>query len=139
MTKKSSVALLLLLAVACASNPVSTGGNGGASGSATLPNVKNAPDYVLLSAPNQVREYDFGNAIGVKGLHVRGVMTNRGFQPIGDVQGNGKFCEGGQDWLSLADMAVYKAGDSRARRAPYLVGCANGSSFQPSSRTIVTQ
>ena len=138
MTRKSSlVVLALLLTVACASNPVaSTGGNGGSSSSAVLPSVKNAPDYVALSAPTQVRTYDFGNAIGVRGLHVRGIMTNRGFQPIGDVQGNGKFCEGGQDWLSFTDMAVYKATDGKERKAPYLAGCAQGTRFQPASRAI---
>ncbi|HEU4522179.1 MAG TPA: hypothetical protein VFT12_09265 [Thermoanaerobaculia bacterium] len=140
MFKKSSAVLVLLLAAACASNPLgSSGGNGGSTSSPALPSLRNAPDYVLLSAPTQVRTYDFGNAIGVKGFHVRGVMTNRGFQPIGEVQGNGKFCEGGQDWLSLADMAVYKAGDTREKRAPYLLGCANGNTFQPASRAIVAQ
>ena len=141
MIKKSSVALVaLLLTLACASNPVaSSGANGGSGSAASLPSLRNAPDYVLLSAPAQVRAYDFSSAVGVKGLHVRGVMTNRGFQPVGDVQGNGKFCENGQDWLSFADMRVYTAADGKEKRAPYLTGCANANSFQPSSRTIVTQ
>ena len=139
MFKKSSVSLALLLSLACASSPVaSTAGNGGSTSTATLPSVRNAPDYVLLSAPTQVRTYDFANSIGVRGFHIRGVMTNRGFQPVGDVQGSGKFCEGGQDWLSLSEMAVYKAGDSREKRAPYVLGCASGSTFQPASRDIVT-
>lgn len=140
MLKKTPAVLALLLTVACASNPIaSSGGNGASTSSPALPSLRNAPDYVLLSAPTQVRTYDFANSLGVRGFHVRGVMTNRGFQPIGDVQGNGKFCEGGQDWLSLSDMAIYKAGDSREKRAPYIVGCASGNAFQPASRDIVVQ
>ena len=140
MISKASAALALLLTVACASNPLgSNGGNGGGSAAPTLPSVKNAPEYVLLSAPNQIRTYDFGNSIGVKGLHVRGVMTNRGFMPVGEIQGNGKFCADGQDWLSLADLTVHKAGDGSERQAPYVTGCAVGSTFQPATRDIVTQ
>lgn len=139
MIRKTSAALALLLTVACASNPLTSAGTSGGSTAASLPNVKNAPEYVLLSAPNQVRSYDFGNAIGVKGLHVRGVMTNRGFAAVGEIQGNGKFCTSGQDWLSLADMTVYKASDGKTRKAPYIDGCAVGSAFQPASRTIVTE
>jgi hypothetical protein len=140
MIKKSSVALALLLTVACASNPIgSSGGDGGATAASTLPSVRNAPDYVLLSAPNQVRSYDFGNSLGVRGLHVRGVMTNRGFMPIGEVQGNGKFCSGGTDWLSLSSFTIHKAEENKTPAAPYILGCAAGSGFQPASRAIVAQ
>ena len=140
MIKKSSVALALLLTLACASNPLgSSGGDAGATAASTLPSVRNAPEYVLLSSPNQVRTYDFGNSLGVRGLHVRGVMTNRGFIPVGEIQGNGKFCSGGTDWLSLSNLTVYKAGENKTPSAPYILGCAAGSGFQPASRAIVAQ
>lgn len=140
MIKKSSVALALLLSVACASNPLgSSGGDAGATANSTLPSVRNAPDYLLLASPNQVRTYDFGNSLGVRGLHVRGVMTNRGFMPVGEIQGNGKFCSNGTDWLSLGTLKVHKAEENQTPVAPYILGCAAGSGFQPASRAIVTE
>lgn len=139
MMKSIAVSLALVLTVACASTPIAS--TEGAAGS-TLPgvtnNAKNAPDYILLSAPGQVRTYDFSNAIGVRGLHIRGTMTNRGFMPAGEIQGNGKFCAEGTDWLSLRDLSAHKATDG-APVAPYVLGCTASSGFQPASRTIVAQ
>ena len=142
MIKRTAVALgLLVLTVACASNPMTSSSE--TSGLAAAPvlatNPKNAPDYILLSAPNQVRAYDFANAIGVRGFHVRGTMTSRGFVAAGEIQGNGKFCADGQDWYSLSDLTVHKASEGKTPVAPYILGCANGSVFQPASRSIVTQ
>lgn len=138
MIKRTSAALLVLVsAAACASTPLtSSSGNGGGTADSSLPTLRNAPHYVLLSSPNQIRTWDFGNPIGVKGLHVRGISTNLGFRAIGDIQGNGKFCEAGQDWLGLNDLTVRKASQGRAPEAPYILGCASGSSFQPASRAI---
>lgn len=126
--KTIAASLLLLLAVGCASAP---------AGITT--NVKNAPDYVLLSAPNQIRTYDFGNAVGVRGLHVRGTMTNRGFYPAGEIQGSGKFCADGKAWLSLSDLKVHTAAEGKAPVAPYIIGCSTSAGFQPASRAVVAQ
>lgn len=137
--KTIAPSLALLLALGCASSPSSfsheTGGNAGAASVTTNP--KNAPDYILLSAPSQVRTFDFGNAVGVRGLHVRGTMTNRGLIPAGEIQGNGKFCTDGKDWLSLSDLKVYTADQTPS--APYILGCATSSGFQPATRAIVAQ
>ena len=135
--KRTAVLLTLLMTTACASSPMtSNDGAGGASAGATA-NVRNAPDYIALSAPNQVRSWDFGDALGVRGFHVRGTMTTRGFAPIGNIQGNGKFCSDGREWLSLTDLRVYTT--DKTPVAPYIRGCASGSSFLPASREIVTQ
>lgn len=134
-------ALALLLALGCAStatNPTSETGGGSTVAGLTV-NPKNAPEYILLSSPNQVREYDFGNSIGVRGLHVRGTMTNKGFYPAGDIQGNGKFCADGKDWLSLTDLKVYKAESGKTPNGPYILGCATTAGFEPSSRSVVAQ
>jgi hypothetical protein len=135
-----AASLLLLLAVGCASTSMNaTNETSGAPAPAGLTtNAKNAPDFILLSAPNQVRTYDFGSAVGVRGLHVRGTMTNRGFWPAGDIQGNGKFCAEGKDWLSLSDLKVHPAAEAKTPTAPYILGCASNSGFQPASRDIVT-
>ena len=136
--KRTAASLTLLLTVACASAPMTSNNSasGGVSTGITT-NVRNAPDYIALSAPDQVRSWDFGNAIGVRAFHVRGTMTTRGFVPAGEIQGNGKFCTDGRDWLSLSDLRVRSSDQTPV--APYILGCASGSGFQPASRTIVTQ
>ncbi len=140
MIKHTAAALALVLTAACASTPMTSSlqSVGARSGAVLTANVKDAPDYILLSAPNQIRSWDFGSN-SVRALHVRGTMTNRGFIAIGDVQGNGKFCSAGQDWLSLSEIKVYKAGSGKTPRAPYVLGCATSSGFQPASRAIVTE
>ncbi len=139
--KTIAASLLLLLAVGCASTSMNaTNETGGASAPAGITtNAKNAPEYVLLSAPNQIRTYDFGDAIGVRGLHVRGTMTNRGFYPAGEIQGSGKFCADGKDWLSLSDLKVHSAAEAKSPIAPYILGCSTSAGFQPASRAVVAQ
>ncbi|HSP15930.1 MAG TPA: hypothetical protein VLV78_14385 [Thermoanaerobaculia bacterium] len=138
--KTFASALVLLLAVGCASAPATSSNEGGAGSAAGFTNnLKNAPDYILLSSPNQVRTYDFSSALEPRGLHVRGAMTNRGFMAAGDIQGSGKFCADGKDWLSLSDLKVHSAAEGKTPAAPYIVGCATTSGFQPASRAIVMQ
>jgi len=131
-------ALALLLAFGCASTPTNNETGGASATVAGLTtNPKNAPEYILLSAPNQVREYDFGNSLGVRGFHIRGTMTNRGFYPAGEIQGAGKFCTDGKDWLSLSDLKIHNASDGKTPSAPYILGCATSAGFQPASRQVV--
>ncbi len=134
-------ALALVLAVGCAST--ATNSNNEAGGTPTIAgitsNPRNAPEFVLLSAPTQVRTYDFSDSLGVRGFHVRGTLTNKGFYPAGEVQGSGKFCADGKDWFSLSELKVHTASDGKAPIAPYILGCATSSGFQPASRTIVMQ
>jgi hypothetical protein len=138
LMKRIAAVMTLILTTACASSPMTSNDADAAGVSAGVTaNIRNAPDYIALSAPNQVRAWDFGDALGVRGFHVRGTMTTRGFAPIGNIQGNGKFCSDGQDWLSLSDLRVYSA--DKTPVAPYIRGCASGSGFQPASREIVTQ
>ena len=136
--KRIAATLALLLTTACASTSMTSNDTSSGSVPAGLTaNVRNAPDYIALSAPDQVRSWDFGNAIGVRAFHVRGTMTTRGFVPAGELQGNGKFCAEGRDWLSLSDLRVYSS--EKTPVAPYILGCASASGFQPASRAIVTQ
>jgi len=134
-------ALVLLLTAGCASTATNSNRDtgGGPSVAGLTKNPKNAPEYVLLSAPNQVREYDFNNAVGVRGLHVRGTMTNQGFYPAGEIQGAGKFCTEGKDWFSLSELKVHVASEGKVPAVPYIVGCASSSGFQPASRSVVAQ
>ena len=139
MLKNTAVALALVLAAGCASTPLTQNSNTGAAsiGGGIATRAQDGPEYLLLSAPTAVRTYDFGSR--VYDLHVRGTMTNRGFMPAGQVQGNGKFCADGKDWLSLSDMTLHKA-DSGAPTAPYVLGCINANgTFSPATRDIVVQ
>ena len=140
MIKRTAAAVsLLILTVACASSPIGSSNESSGGAASVTMNVRNAPDYILLSAPNQIRTWDFGTAITPRGLHVRGTMTNLGFQAAGEIQGNGKFCADGRDWLSLRDLSVNTASSGKTPTAPYILGCVSGSSFQPASRDIVAQ
>lgn len=136
MIKRLAPLALLLATVACSSVPMNSSSSAGAApGVAT--NKLDATSYILLDAPNQVRTVDWSST--VYPLHIYGTMTNRGFYPAGKIEGKGKMCANGQDWLSLADLKVYKASDGKTPTAPYVLGCATGSGFQPSSRDIVVQ
>ncbi len=110
----------------------------GCATSTTSPSLKNAPEYILLSAPGQVQTYDL-SAVTPSGLYVRGMLTDTGFRPVGDIQGKGKFCADGKDWLSLSELKVYTASDGKTPVAPYILGCSNGRGFEPASRAIVAQ
>jgi hypothetical protein len=112
--------------------------NSGASaiGGGIATRAQDGPDYVLLSAPTLVRSYEYTR---IYDFHLRGTMTNHGFMPAGQIQGNGKFCAEGKDWISLSDMSVHKAGTGTPS-APYVLGCANANgTFTPATRDVVTQ
>ena len=133
--KLTAVSLTLLLAAACASAPMTSNETTGSRVSTVTTSLRDAPDYILLSAPSQIRTWDFSST--VRGLHVRGTMTTHGFIPAGEIQGNGKFCADGRDWFSLSDLRVHTS--DKTPVAPYILGCASGTTFQPASRAIVTQ
>jgi len=138
--KTFASSLALLLALGCASSPLGSNhenGGGNANVAGITSNPRNAPDYILLSSPNQVRTVDFSSAVGIRGLHVRGTLTNRGFYPIGKVEGHGDLCADGKDWLSLSDLKIHKASEGGSPAAPYLLGCASNSGFKPATRDIV--
>ena len=131
MIKRSILSVALLLTAACATTP--------AMNSSTSEPKFQATDYVLLSSPNQIQTLDLSTGTGVWGLHVNGTMTNRGFYPLGKVEGHGDLCADGKDWLSLSDLKVHKASEGGSPAAPYLLGCASGSGFKPATRDIVVQ
>jgi hypothetical protein len=135
--KKLIAPLLLVLSVACASTSLhSSSGNYASGSSAPRARAARADYYVLLSSPGQVREMGLGI---INGLHVNGNMNGRGFTPVSQVEGNGKFCADGKDWLDLTTLTVHTAADGHAPSAPYVLGCVVSSGFQPASRDIVTQ
>ena len=131
MIRRTLLPLALLFTAACATSP--------AMNSSTPDAKLQATDYVLLSSPSQIQTLDVSTSTGVWGLHVNGTMTNRGFYPIGKVEGHGELCADGKDWLSLSDLRVHKASEGGSPAAPYLLGCATGTGFKPASRDIVTQ
>jgi hypothetical protein len=136
--KRLIAPLLLVISTACASTSLhSTSTPAYGSGSAApRARAAKADFYILLSAPNQLREMSFNT---INGFHVSGIMNGRGFSPVSQVEGNGQFCADGKDWLDLANLSVHKAAEGHPPVAPYLLGCAVSSGFQPASRDIVTQ
>ena len=135
--KKVLAPILVLLAVGCASTSMRPGSSSAGSASlASRPAGGRADAYVLLSAPNQIRELALSN---VRDFHINGTMTSRGFLPLSQVEGNGRFCSEGKDWLDLSNLTVHRAGESKTLSAPYVLGCATSAGFQPASRDIVLQ
>jgi hypothetical protein len=135
--KKLIAPLLLIISTACASTTLHSSSPSYSSGSAApRARAARADYYILLSAPNQLRETTVST---VSGFHVNGTMNGRGFAPISQVEGNGQFCADGKDWLDLASLTVHTASDGKTPVAPYLLGCAVSSGFQPASRDIVWQ
>jgi hypothetical protein len=138
--RKMIAPLLLILSASCASTSLH-------SSSATNPAASSAPParsarsaradyYILLSSPGQLREMGLGN---ISGLHVNGNMNGQGFSPVSQVEGNGKFCPDGKDWLDLTTLTVHTAADGHPPAAPYLRGCAVSKGFEPASRDVVLQ
>ena len=135
--KKLIAPLLLVLSTACASTSLhSTTSKSYGSGSPVRARALRADYYILLSAPSQLREMSVSP---INAFHVNGTMNGRGFAPVAQVEGNGQFCPDGKDWLDLANLTVHTAADGHAPVAPYLLGCAASTGFQPASRDIVTQ
>ena len=131
MIRRAVLPLALLLSAACATAPMSSSSTGG------MATKIEATDYVLLSSPSTIQSYDPSTSTGVWGLHVKGAMTNKGFFPVGKIEGHGDLCADGKDWLSLSDLRVHKASEGGSPTAPYVLGCASGSGFKPASRDIV--
>ena len=137
MTRKLAPLAALLLAAACATAPMTSSSTNAATPALTASASLGQNEYVLLSSPGSVREWDATDP--EIGLHVRGAMSSRGFVPASGVQGRGKLCADGKDWFSFADLKIHKASEGGTPTAPYLYGCASGSKFVPASRDIVTQ
>jgi hypothetical protein len=137
MIKNAAACLILLLTVACATSPMTSSNDVASPAPGVATKYNDAPLYILLSSPNQVRTVDYSSK--VYGLHLRGTMTNKGFYPAGQIEGKGKFCADGKDWLSLSEMKVYTAADNKTPNGPYILGCSTGSGFQPASREVVLQ
>ena len=134
MKRRAILSLALLLTAACASLPMNQSSSTTGDNSSSAPKFY-ATDYVLLSSPTQLRTVD--ESTTVYSLNVRGTLTNRGFYPIGKVEGHGDLCADGKDWLSLSDLKIHKASEGGSPAAPYLLGCASNSGFKPATRDIV--
>lgn len=133
----SSLALITLFATGCASNssmaePNTAGTAGGALGAQKSIEPTH---YRLLSDPKSIRQIDWSQP--PLSLHVKGYLTNRGFVPTSQVEGKGKVCENGQDWVDLDGGAVHRATEGVAPKSPYISGCVTKlGAFVPSTRQV---
>lgn len=139
--KKIAIAVALLVTAACSSVPMNSSSTAkssslfGSSTNTVATRATDAPNYILFSEPNGVRNVDYSKS--VYGLNLRGTLTDRGFYPVGKIEGRGQFCSEGKDWLSLSDLAIHKANDGKSPSGSYVLGCATASGFQPASRDAV--
>lgn len=118
LIRLSQLAIVSALLIGCASQAVPAASS--SSGSSSV-RAAEATHYRLVSDPRSVRTIDWSDP--PRDLHVKGVLTARGFEPIGQVEGRGRFCEEGSDWVSLRDGSFH-AGDSGDQpQSPYVRGC----------------
>ncbi|MFN2441541.1 MAG: hypothetical protein ABR517_02540 [Thermoanaerobaculia bacterium] len=117
--------------VGCASSATTTT-TAGVDTAALSPN--SATHYRLLSDPKSIREIDWSRP--PRDLHVKGVLTNQGFQPVGNVLGRGRLCTEGTDFVNLKDGSFHSTGEATPQ-SPYVSGCKGRTGgFMPSSREI---
>lgn len=92
--------------------------------------------YRTLSDPNSLRFIDAAQP--PRAFHVKGVATADGkFEWAKKVEGKGKLCADGKDWLNLNDGTIHDASDNAKPNGPYVVGCKAGNTLTPSSLEVV--
>jgi hypothetical protein len=93
-----------------------------------------ATHYRLLSDPKSIREINWSRP--PQDFHVKGVLTNQGFQPVGNVAGRGSLCTDPNEFVSLKDGKSYGANEATPE-SPYVSGCKGRTGgFKPASREI---
>lgn len=133
MKKMTGILFATLLAVGCSSTSMSTTET--AAGVSELKG-KTPSYYRLVSDPLPIREIDWGRPL--TSLHVKGYLTNQGFVPVSKVEGSGRLCEGGTDWVDLADGSFHKGDSGETPKGPHLMGCKSRSGgFMPASKDVV--
>ena len=117
--------------VGCASS-ATTSTTAGVDAATLSPN--SATHYRLLSDPRSIREIDWSRP--PRDLHVKGVLTNHGFQPVGNVAGRGSLCSEPNEFVNLKDGQSYGANEATPE-SPYVSGCKGRTGgFMPATREI---
>jgi hypothetical protein len=128
------LSLLSVFAFACASNMSSTPAplGGGAAATGNL----SPSHYRLVSDPDMVISIIWNKF--PRGYHVKGQMVNGSIVWASQVEGSGKLCVDGKEWVSLNDGEIHAATETPV--APYILGCrASNGLFQPASTQVVLQ
>ncbi len=134
MKKMTGFLFATLLTVGCGSMSMTTPA-ASATGAAEL-SGKRPSYYRLVSDPLTIREIDWGRPM--TSLHVKGFLTNQGFVPVSKLEGSGRICEGGTDWVSLSDGEFHKGDSGEAPKGPHIMGCKGRSGgFMPASKDVV--
>src|SRR5688572_23129206 len=118
LIRLSLLALFSALLIGCATHAAPAPGS--TSGSSAV-RAAEATHYRLVSDPKSIRTIDWANP--PRDLHVKGVLTARGFEPIGEVEGRGRLCEEGNDWVSLRDGSFHAADSGDRPESPFIRGC----------------
>jgi hypothetical protein len=90
--------------------------------------------YRLTNDPNSLRSIDVIQP--PRAFHVKAVASETGMQWSSKVEGKGKLCPEGKDWLSLNDGVIHAANDGSQPSGPYVLGCKSGNAFTPSSLDV---
>lgn len=132
MKKMTGIMFAALLAVGCSSTSMVP--NESVTGAAEL-SGKRPTYYRLVSDPLPIREIDWGRPMN--DLHVKGYLTNKGFVPVAKVEGSGRLCESGTDWVSLTDGEFHKGDAGETPSGPHLKGCKGRTGgFMPATKEV---
>lgn len=133
MKRMTGILFAALFAVGCSSTSMVP--NETATGAAEL-SGKTPTYYRLVSDPRTIREIDWGRPL--TSLHVKGHLTNQGFMPLAKIEGSGRLCENGNDWVSLADGEFHSADSGETPKGPYIKGCKGRTgAFLPASKDVL--
>jgi hypothetical protein len=133
MKKVSLLLFALLFAVGCASSAADGSGSDSSVGSSM--DKASATHYRLFSDPRHIRQLDWGNP--PQGLHVKGRVTNRGFEAMSGVEGRGSLCADGKDFVTISDGLFHDASAGEAPAGPFVYGCKGMTgAFKPATREI---
>lgn len=97
--------------------------------------VSSSTNYRLMSDPPAIRTLSWSNVPST--MHIKGVVTNKGFLPLGKIEGSGKLCADGKDWLDLTTGTIHVASENATPASPYVMGCKSKlGGFSPATREI---
>ena len=92
--------------------------------------------YRTMTDPASLQSIDLSRP--PRAFHVKGIASSDGkFEWGKKVEGKGKLCADGKDWLNLNDGKIHAAGDNAKPTGPYVVGCKAGNTLTPSSLEVL--
>lgn len=125
------LAILSVFAFACASNM--TPKSAPLGGSDAVAGKFSPTIYRLVSDPDMLLDLEIGRQ--VRPYHVKGQVVNGKVIWASQIEGKGKLCPEGKEWVALNHGTIHPATETPA--GPHILGCrASNGLFQPASTEV---